>query len=193
MTLVEQLFWDLQRIAFLFRQLEWQAGYPQGLTPLQRQLLEFLKRHPDKARPALIAKHLGTQKPTISLGLRLLVRKGYVTLERHDRDKRGRLARLTPAGHALLDRVAFPALEKALTHLAPEQQAATHEILYQLLVHLYRMELIPAANMCVTCRFYQSEPPFCHHLQIPLTPAMHRSDCPDHQPIAESSAASEAK
>lgn len=193
MTLGEQLFWDLQRLVFLFRQVEWQAGYPQGLTPLQRQLLEFIRRHPTKARPALMARHLGTQKPTISLGLRLLIRKGYVALEKLDRDKRGRLARLTPAGQALVDQITFSSLESALAQLEPQQQAAIHEALYRLLVHFYRTGLIPVANMCATCRFYQAEPAFCQHLQMALLPAMHRSDCPDHQPMPESSAASEAK
>lgn len=74
---------------------------PLGLTNGQFSLMMSLNR-PQPAAMGAVAALLGLDRTTLTAALKPLERRGLVTSAPHPTDKRSRLMRLTPQGHALL-------------------------------------------------------------------------------------------
>ena len=94
-----------------------QALRPVGLTNGQFSLLMSLNR-PEPPSMAPVAALLAMDRTTLTAALKPLQRRGLVEVTPDPADKRGRLLRLTPEGHALL-RKAVPIWQA--THAAIEQ------------------------------------------------------------------------
>jgi DNA-binding MarR family transcriptional regulator len=94
-----------------------QALRPVGLTNGQFSLLMSLNR-PEPPSMAPVAALLAMDRTTLTAALKPLQRRGLVEVTPDPADKRGRLLRLTPEGHALL-RKAVPIWQA--THAAVEQ------------------------------------------------------------------------
>jgi DNA-binding MarR family transcriptional regulator len=94
-----------------------QALRPVGLTNGQFSLLMSLNR-PEPPSMAPVAALLAMDRTTLTAALKPLQRRGLVEVTADPADKRGRLLRLTPEGHALL-RKAVPIWQA--THAAVEQ------------------------------------------------------------------------
>lgn len=91
----------LQRAArALARQFD-AAFRPFDLTNGQFSLLMALNR-PEPPPMAPVASLLAMDRTTLTAALKPLERRGLVQVEPAPRDRRSRLLRLTPAGHALL-------------------------------------------------------------------------------------------
>jgi DNA-binding MarR family transcriptional regulator len=78
-----------------------QALRPVGLTNGQFSLLMSLNR-PEPPSMAPVAALLAMDRTTLTAALKPLQRRGLVEVAADPADKRGRLVRLTPEGHALL-------------------------------------------------------------------------------------------
>src|SRR4051812_10107068 len=74
---------------------------PLGLTNGQFSLMMSLNR-PQPAGMGSVAALLGLDRTTLTAALKPLERRGLVATAPHPDDKRSRLMRLTPQGHALL-------------------------------------------------------------------------------------------
>src|SRR4051794_40440851 len=74
---------------------------PLGLTNGQFSLMMSLNR-PEPAGMGPVAALLGLDRTTLTAALKPLERRGLVATAPHPADKRSRLMRLTPEGHALL-------------------------------------------------------------------------------------------
>ncbi len=85
------------------------AFRPLRLTNGQFSLLMALNR-PEPPAMAPVAGLLAMDRTTLTAALKPLERRGLVTIEADPEDRRSRLVRLTPAGHALLLR-ALPVWE----------------------------------------------------------------------------------
>src|SRR3978361_733187 len=94
-----------------------QALRPVGLTNGQFSLLRSLNR-PGTPSSGPVAALAAMDRTTLPAALKPLQRRGLVEVTPDPADKRGRLLRLTPEGHALL-REAVPIWEA--THGAVEQ------------------------------------------------------------------------
>lgn len=84
---------------------------PFGLTHGQFSLLMSLNR-PVPARMRDVCTLLAMDRTTLTANLKPLERRGLMAIEADPEDRRGRLLRLTPAGHAALI-AALPAWEDA--------------------------------------------------------------------------------
>lgn len=93
-----------------------EALRPTGLTNGQFSLLISLNR-PSPPSMAPVARLLAMDRTTLTAALKPLRRRGLVEIEPDPADKRGRLLRLTAAGHAVL-RQAVPIWDT--THQAAE-------------------------------------------------------------------------
>src|SRR4051812_1526313 len=95
---------------------------PLGLTNGQFSLVMSLNR-PEPAGMGPVAALLGLDRTTLTAALKPLERRGLVASAPHPTDRRSRLMRLTPQGHALLAQ-ALPIWRD--THAEVDRMLAEH-------------------------------------------------------------------
>jgi hypothetical protein len=100
---------------------------------------------------------------------------------------------LTPAGEEAAAGLSGWAddVEEQLGSFAPEEKEAVMRFLMRLISALQGAGVITVARMCVTCRFFRPDahpgsasPHHCALLDLPLSEADLRTDCPEHEPAA---------
>lgn len=189
----EKIVAALERVARALRGLLWEAVQPLGLSPIQGQLLLYLRDHREETcRVSYLAREFGLTQATISDAVSSLQDKGLVRRRPSHKDRRVSTLSLTPSGHALAaqlahwDRRASGALQDFAD---PERQQALL-FLMRLIDSWQRLGIVSVARMCVTCRFFQPNatpdsdaPYYCRLLERPLTVSALRLDCADHEPV----------
>lgn len=100
---------------------------PADLTTPQFSLLSLLNRSPHELTLSALADAQAMDRTTLTRNLTPLVRRGYVTIS-SGRDRRQRIARLTPAGRDAL-RQARPLWQRAQARVAREHGLARLEAL----------------------------------------------------------------
>jgi DNA-binding MarR family transcriptional regulator len=172
-----------ERIAQAFRVLQWRAAKEHGLSPLQLQLLVFLRHHDRPgSRVGRLAEGMDVTKPTVSDALAALESKGLVAKSASNRDGRGVFVSLTRKGRALTRRLEGWADEsrELLSQFSYRDRLAVGRFLMSWIEALQNAGIVTVARMCITCRFYQDER--CLLLEKPLPPEALRLDCPEHEP-----------
>lgn len=186
----------LERVARALRGLLWEAVQPLGLSPIQGQLLLYLRDHREETcRVSYLAREFGLTQATVSDAVSSLQEKGLVRRRPGRWDRRVSTLSLTPSGHALAARLAHwdhRAVQALQDHADPERQQALL-FLMRLIDRWQRLGIVSVARMCVTCRFFQLDatpdtdaPYYCRLLNRSLTVSALRLDCVDHQPAAAS-------
>lgn len=101
--------------------------------------------------------------------------------------------RLTPKGRRLAAELSVWAntIREHLEAASPEEREVVIRLLMTLAASLQRASVMTAARMCLTCRFFQrdeypgsAQPPSCALLDVPLSGADLRLDCPEHELVA---------
>src|SRR5690606_9651643 len=76
-TVESKIVVALERVATAFRVLLWNEGRTHGLSPIQVQLLLFLRFHPrERCKVSVLAQEFNLTKATISESVRALELKG---------------------------------------------------------------------------------------------------------------------
>jgi DNA-binding MarR family transcriptional regulator len=174
------------------RLLLWDAVKSRGLTPVQAQILLYLRNHREHlCRVGQIAREFGLTTATVSDSVSALEAKGLLRREPWSGDARVATLALTDAGVAAaaeLDGWATP-LREAVAGLAPAQQEKALLFLIHLIERLQQRGVITVARMCTTCRFFRRNlrrpthaPYYCALIDRPLAVADLRVDCPEHEP-----------
>lgn len=178
----------LERITEVYRVLLWNMGKNHQLSPLQIQLLIFLKFHrAEQCKVSYLSQEFSLTKPTISEAVRTLLKKELIEKETDTADTRSYAIHLTAAGHALVDEVGLFANE--LTHpLAKwslEEKSQFFRNLLDLIASFQKLGFINIQRMCFNCRFFEKtgDGPRCKLLQIPLESHDFRIDCPEFEEI----------
>jgi DNA-binding MarR family transcriptional regulator len=114
---------------------------PVSLTTPQFSLLSLIERAPDDATLSELADAQAMDRTTLTRNLTPLARNGYVTIDR-GRDRRQRVARLTPAGRAALLR-ARPLWRQAQERIASERGLAR---LHELMTELHALSMIDTTD-----------------------------------------------
>ena len=176
----------LERISQAFRVLLWQQAGPQGLSPIQVQLLLFLHFHaPRYCTVSYLAREFGLSKATISDSVKVLAAKGFISRQTQPVDGRSRVLVLTETGNTLAEKAANFAgpLSGPVRSLSPRQQETLLENLLTVIGQLARMGIVHAPRMCFSCRFHSRNEghDHCQLLGQELPPAQLRLDCPEHQ------------
>ncbi len=176
----------LERISKAFRVLLWQEGKANALTPLQLQLLLFLKFHsPHKCKVNYLAKEFNVTKATISETVRLLSKKAYIFKETDPIDTRSYSIYLTDKGEQIVNKTSSfaGAIEKPIHTFTESQKEVLFQSLLELIEKLNKAGIITVQRMCFSCRFYQSDEKqdYCRLLQKPLRTNDIRIDCPEHE------------
>lgn len=95
---------DLLRVASdVERKLDRRLSDLRGVSFSEYQLIRQLAASPTGAARVDLAEAVGLSASAITRAIKPLEKMGYVVTERGERDARRAMARLTPAGHELLD------------------------------------------------------------------------------------------
>ncbi len=167
------------------------AARRHGLPTLQASLLIQLRSADgDGGTVGALADVLQLTPPTISDSLKALVRKGFISRRRSERDGRVAFFRLTPKGRRTADRLMAWAdpIEEVIIGLTPEHQLALLATLTRLLRRQVEGGFIPAERMCASCAFFDpvswdESRYYCRRRDEPIPLEDLRIDCPNHRPL----------
>lgn len=176
----------LERISEAFRVLLWSESKENSLSPIQIQILIFLRFHSEnKCRVSYLADEFNMTKATVSDSVKVLLKKELIQKFNNPTDTRSYLIGLTEPGIQIAEKSSnfTLSIEKPLTTL-PEAQKK--EILTGLLKVIYQLNqtgVITIQRMCFTCSYYErtDHEHFCKLLQAKLTSKELRVDCPEHE------------
>lgn len=173
----------LERISESFRVLLWDKAKAYGLSPMQLQIMIFLKYHPPaKSTVSYLAREFNVKLPTISDAVKTLENKGMIERTRNASDTRSSIIRLTSVGAEISENVedfANP-VKQAVFTLPSSEKEDLWQSLSEIIFKLNQAGSLTVQRMCFNCKYYETEEgPFCKLLDKPLSPADIRLDCPE--------------
>ncbi len=176
----------LERVSEAFRVLLWNESKENSLSPIQIQILIFLKFHsPEKCKVSYLADEFNMTKATISDSVRVLLSKNLLTKETDPSDTRSFMLSLTNEGEEIAKKSSFFAssIEKPIDKLSEEQKIVMLNGLLKLIHDLNKSGIITIQRMCFTCSNYQLNKGehYCSLLENKLADNELRVDCPEHQ------------
>lgn len=178
---------SLEKVSEVFRVMLWDSGKEYGLSPIQIQLLLFVRYHQeeDLRKVAYMAREFNMTKATISDSLKTLEQKGLVRKKTDVEDARSVTVSLTAKGEKIASHVAnfTGALDSALGHLSPKDREALLVTLMRLSRQLLEEEVLAVERMCFHCRNYKgnmNNTHYCEAFKKKLTVKTLRVDCPAH-------------
>jgi len=177
---------SLERISQVFRSLLWKEGNRHKLSPIQIQVLTFLLYHPRQlCKSVYLAQEFNLTKATISIVTETLLKKGFTSNEKDEKDKRSHFIQLTEKGREVAQEVSrFANLINApLDRLSPKEKTALLSSLIRFIYQLNQEVLVSLQRMCFNCRFYVEKGRDKHYCQLmnkPLKVTEIRIDCPEH-------------
>lgn len=188
----EQLAIAIERLGAVQRQASWRGATPVGIGGLQARIIELLDTRAHGLTVSEAAAQLGVRIPTASTSVTALHRDGLLTKD-DVAGSRAQLLTLTPAGRALAAQLrgAPSAVAAAADDLSAELLGTTLAGLSALVVALQRRGDIAPQRLCLGCAFFRPNadasggPHRCALMDVALTGAELRLDCPDHQPASE--------
>jgi DNA-binding MarR family transcriptional regulator len=169
----------------------WLQSGRHGLHPTQAQIITLLAARPNGLRLRDLAAALGVTSATTSDSVAALVRKGLVDKSPARGDARAVMVTVTAQGLSEAAAIStWPdAMLAAVDDLDAAEQTALLRVLVKMIRSLQERQAIPAARMCVTCRFFDpyahpaSDRPYhCRFVDAPFGDAELRVDCLDHDP-----------
>ncbi len=180
----------LARLGAVARQLDWQAGEIEGLSPTQADILRFIASRPAGVRLAAAAAHAGVRSATASDAVAALVRKAMIRKHADADDGRAVLLKTTKQGRACAMRWP-PSYLPVVEGLDPTEQALLLGQVVKMIRHLQARKLIAPQRTCVTCRHFREniapdtpQPHYCAFVDAPMADHHLRVDCPEHEPAA---------
>jgi DNA-binding MarR family transcriptional regulator len=177
----------LEKISEVFRVLLWTEAKEHKLSPIQMQLLIFIKYHnSDKQRRiASMAREFNLTKATISDSIKVLEQKGLIKRTDDAFDSRSFNFSLTDQGTKLtgmIENFTLP-LDGAIATLSPLQKDQFLMSLLDLVFRLNQTGIISTQRMCYSCFYYRGDMKqnhFCNLMQKPLAIDELRIECPEH-------------
>lgn len=179
-----------ERLSEVIKNLRIAYGKKFGISPIQIQILFFLKNKTTSAITLTeLAKYFQLTKPTISDSLINLEKKGYIQKIQSKEDRRNELIHLTTKGLTLakkLDNYLQP-IANAIDKFTIEEKEKLYVLLLEIINSLFKSGNIKTQNMCFVCKFYEVNQTnglsYCKLLEKKLFPIEVRLDCPDFEEI----------
>lgn len=174
----------LERIAQAFRILLWEKAKVYGLSPIQIQLLIFIKYHSqEKTTVSYLAREFNLTKPTISDAVKILLQKGLITKQIDSVDTRSYTVLLTEEGNAVVVQTqdfANPVTD-IVSKVDFQEKQAVWQTISTLIIQLNKIDLISVQRTCPNCRFYavRDGGHYCTLLDKSLENTALRIDCPE--------------
>lgn len=176
----------LERLSQVFRILLWDKAKEQSLSPIQIQLLIFIKNHSiDKTTISYLAQEFNLTKPTISDAIKILEQKQLIKKIVDEKDARSYTIQLKNSGKKVVAETED--YVKPLINLIDKIDAKEKIILWQnisnLIIQLNKLELISIQRTCFNCNHYaqKSKSHYCNLLNQKLEVQDIRIDCNEHE------------
>jgi DNA-binding MarR family transcriptional regulator len=182
---------SIGRIASVMRSGMWEFATAENLNPTQAEILQLLQGRPQGVRLSWLAAQLSISAASASDSVSALVTKGLLYKARAEDDGRATALHLTSEGAVMATRIgkALGFAEDAAAAMPAAQQAELLTGLYKLIAQLQKTERFPEMRACLSCRFFEPNrhpgkpaPHHCGLVNAPLSVALLRMDCLEHQP-----------
>ncbi|HNC91818.1 MAG TPA: MarR family winged helix-turn-helix transcriptional regulator [Saprospiraceae bacterium] len=173
---------SLERLSEGFRVLLWEKAKILGISPIQIQILIFIRFHSDeKCTVSYLAQEFCLTKPTVSEAVKSLEQKGFIERYTNIMDTRSHTIHLTDTGKSAVARTADFAnpMLGSIAGMQPADKGILLEQLLSVVSHLQGVGIISMQRMCFSCRFYQrnNNGHFCGFLNKSLKNHELRLDC----------------
>ncbi len=174
----------LERLSEAFRVLLWNEAKELSLSPIQIQILLFIRFHPaNLSKVSYLAGEFNMTKATISDAVRMLEQKGLIQKETTQEDSRSFNIMLTPKGKSVTDSLEHfgQPIVNSLSGLAQQQKIVLLESLLGMIRQLQTSGVITIQRMCYSCHFFEKrgEQFYCNMLHKQLDSQDLRVDCPE--------------
>lgn len=178
----------LERISEAFRVLLWEKAKVVKLSPIQIQILIFIKFHRSEfCTVNYLAEEFNMSAPTISDAVKVLIEKQLIKKVNALDDKRKVYLHLTGKGEKLIKELSsfVDPLFKSISQLKQIEKESLLGSLLKIISDLNSKEIVITQRMCFTCTHLQKENGkfYCNLLEMNLKLKDFRVDCPEHQPI----------
>jgi DNA-binding MarR family transcriptional regulator len=179
----------LERISESFRVLLWEKAKIVKLSPIQIQILIFIKYHkPEFCTVNYLAEEFNMSPPTVSDAVKILIQKDLIKKVPNSSDKRISHLYLTRKGEKVFSKAAsfVQPLLKTITKLNSSDKETLLSSLLQIINELNSQEIVITQRMCFTCIYLKKENGkfYCNLLEMKLKLKDLRIDCPEHQAIS---------
>ncbi len=172
----------LERISEAFKVLIWKKAKTLGLSPVQIQILIFLRYHsPRWANTSSLASELNVTKPTISDAVSTLISKELLVKTALPNDGRRFQLNLTEKGVTVIQQIKdyTDPIEAALGEVNDINRLFGD--LQQLVLKLSQKGILSVQRTCPTCRFFDHENSHCAFLEKTLASGEIRLDCAEYE------------
>ncbi|MCP2028319.1 DNA-binding MarR family transcriptional regulator [Flavobacterium sp. HSC-32F16] len=177
-----------ERLSQVFRVLLWEKAKKYDLSPIQIQLLIFIKHHSkNKATVSYLAKEFNLAKATISDTIKILEQKLYITKTVNANDSRSSTIELTAKGLEMVlvtEDFTNPLFD--LVKTVPEKEKLVlWKNLSSVIEQLHYLQVINVQSTCHNCGYFvqQNGNKYCRLMDIQLETKDIRLDCSDHKPV----------
>ena len=172
----------LERLSQVFRILLWEKAKEHGLSPIQIQLLIFIRHHSaDKTTVSYLAQEFNFTKPTISDAIKTLEQKKLIQKIADPADSRSYTIHLTAAGRKIV--LGTENFANPISAIISKADDADKIVLWRnisnLIIQLNKMEVISVQRTCFNCKYYsiKNKGHFCKLLDVKLLTEDIRIDC----------------
>ncbi|WP_462253415.1 MarR family winged helix-turn-helix transcriptional regulator [Ferruginibacter sp.] len=172
----------LERLSQVFRILLWEKAKEHSLSPIQIQLLIFIRHHSaDKTTISYLAQEFNFTKPTISDAIKILEQKKLIQKITDQTDTRSYTINLTTTGKKIVletENFANP-LTEIISAANDTAKIVLWENISNLIVTLNKLEIISVQRTCFNCKHYsiKNKTHFCNLLDLKLLTKDIRIDC----------------
>jgi DNA-binding MarR family transcriptional regulator len=175
----------LERLSEAFRVLLWNEAKILNISPIQIQILIFLKFHSlEKCKVSYLAQEFNMTKATVSDAVKILLQKGLIEKETDADDTRSYTMRLSELGQTTIEKAVLFAnpMLTSFDALSDTQKEILLDSLLHMIHRLNKAGIITIQRMCQTCKFLQNTEGghYCNLLQKSLAKPDFRMDCPEH-------------
>ena len=161
----------LERLSQVFRILLWEKAKEHSLSPIQIQLLIFIRHHSaDKTTVSYLAQEFNFTKPTISDAIKSLEQKKLILKIIDKTDARSYTIHLTATGKKIVletENFANP-LTEIISKASHTDKMVLWENVSNLIVRLNKLEVISVQRTCFNCKHYsiKNKNHFCNLLDL---------------------------
>lgn len=175
-----------ERLSQVFRVLLWEKAKKYELTPIQIQLLIFIKYHiKTKTTVSYLAKEFNLTKATVSDTIKILEQKKYIQKEVHFKDSRSYTIALTQKGFEMVhltENFADPVYD-IVASASDDDKIILWKNLSSIMQQLHHFEIIQVQSTCFNCSYLiqHDNEMHCKLMGIQLENRDVRLDCSDHK------------
>lgn len=172
----------LERLSQVFRILLWEKAKEHSLSPIQIQLMIFIRHHSqDKSTINYLAQEFNFTKPTISDAIKVLEQKNLIKKYIDSKDTRSYTIQLTEQGKKVVfetENFANP-LANIISKSTQPDKLILWENIRNLITQLNNLEVISIQRTCFNCKYYsiKGKTHFCNLLDQKLQTKDIRIDC----------------